>query len=128
VVDGEWNVGANTRVFQTAKGRVGVVVAEDLYFFEVARSLSLFGCDYIVCPFGVGVGGIERVMTRANAFCFGVPILFCGKGYAMAVGADGEVAFASPKSPAVVKMEFYREYRLVETRQRGLGKRKKGEI
>ena len=128
VVDGEWNVGANTRVFQTAKGRVGVVVAEDLYFFEVARSLALCGCDYIVCPFGVGVGDIERVMTRANAFCFGVPILFCGKGYAMAVGADGEVAFASPKSPAVVKMEFYREYRLVETRQRGLGKRKKGEI
>ena len=34
VVDGEWNVGANARVFQTAKGRVGVVVAEDLYFFE----------------------------------------------------------------------------------------------
>jgi predicted amidohydrolase len=128
VIDGAWNVGANTRVFQTKKHRLGVVVAEDLYFFEVVKSLALCGCDWLVCPFGGDVGEIERVMLRANAFCFGVPILFCGKGYAMVVGGNGEVAFASPQSPIALKVESFREYHLVETRQRGFSKRKSGDI
>ena len=127
VIDGDWNVGANTRVFQTKNHRIGIVVAEDLYFFEVMKSLALCGCDWVVCPFGGDVGEMERVMLRANAFCFGIPILFCGKGYAVAVNADGEVAFASPQSPVVISVETFREYRLIETRQRGFSKRKKGE-
>ena len=91
------------------------------------KSLALCGCDWVVCPFGGDVGEMERVMLRANAFCFGIPILFCGKGYAVAVNADGEVAFASPQSPVVISVETFREYRLIETRQRGFSKRKKGE-
>ena len=128
VIDGEWNAGACTRVFETGKGRMGIVVAEDLYFFEVVKALALCGCDFIVCPFGADAGDIERVMLRANAFCFGVPILFCAKGYSMAVGSSGEIEFASPKSPVCLGLENPRAYHLIETRRRGFYKPKKGEI
>ena len=45
--------------------RIGIVVAEDLYFFEVMKSLALCGCDWVVCPFGGDVGEMDRVMLRA---------------------------------------------------------------
>jgi len=127
VIDGEWNAGACARVFETKKGRMGVVVAEDLYFFEVVKALCVAGCDFIVCPFGQGAGAIELVMLRANAFSFGVPILFCAKGYAVSVGISGEVEFSSPKSPVCFPFETLKNYHLIETRQRGFFKPQKGE-
>ena len=123
VLDGTVNVGACVRVFETKSGRMGVVVEEDLYFFEVFKSLSLCGCDFIVCPFGGGVGETERVMLRAQAFCFGVPILFCARGYSMVVGGEGEVSFASPLSPVVFSFERPAEYHLIETRSSGFSRR-----
>lgn len=122
VLDGTVNVGACVRVFETKAGRMGVAVEEDLYFFEVFKSLSLCGCDFIVCPFNGKVGEIERVMLRAQAFCFGVPILFCARGYSMSVTARGEVAFASPFSPVTISVELQKEYHLIETRSRGFSR------
>lgn len=127
VFDGELNAGACARIFETKRGRIGIVVAEDLYFFEVVKSLSTCGVDYIVCPFGVACGEIEKVMLRANAFCFGVPILFCSKNYSLVVNASGEVEFASPAGEAFLSFEPIKEYHLVETRRRGFFRSKKGE-
>lgn len=127
ILDGEWNAGACARVFETKKGRMGVIVAEDLYFFEVVKALTVAGCDFIVCPFGGDAGEIERVMLRANAFCFGVPILFCSRGYSIVAEVTGEVEFASPQSPVIFPFERARTYHLIETRRRGFSKCVKGE-
>ncbi len=120
VVDGEVNSGAALKVYETKAGRVGVMVSEDLYFPEVAKSLTLCGSDLIVCPYGVVENGIESVLIRAYAFCYGAPICLCGIGYSAIGGVDGTLSFASPVSPAVAEIERVKEYHLVETRRRGL--------
>lgn len=121
-LDGEVGSGAALRVYETGKGRLGVIVAEDLYFPEVAKTLSVCGSDILICPYPSVSGNIESVLIRAHAFCYGAPVLFCGVGYCAIAGADGSLAFASAESPVEVAFECAKEYHLVETRHRGFYK------
>lgn len=118
VTDGEKNCGAALRVYETKAGKIGVAVSEDIYFPEVAKSLALCGCDYIVCPFEKLTGSIQSVLLRAYAFCYGTPVFLCAQGYAMIVDGKGEVLFASPQSPVYFDFVNVREYHLIQTRRR----------
>lgn len=119
IVDGELGAGAALRIYDTKIGRMGVAVAEDLYFPEVVKSLAVCGSDFIVCPFGRVTDALQSVLLRASAYTYGVPIFFCGKGYCMIADIRGSVCFASPQSPVYTDFENIREYHLVETRKRG---------
>lgn len=116
-MDGEVHSGAFLRVYNTKSGRVGVAVAEDIYDAETLKTLSVCGCDFIVCPFGKVTDSICSVLLRAYAFLYGVPIVFCGEGYAMIADADATIAFASPSSPAEVDFSFKKEFHLFEIRR-----------
>ncbi len=118
-IDGQVGSGASLRVYDTKIGRIGVAVAEDLIFPDVIRSLAVCGSDFIVCPFGK-TEEIHASILRADAYCFGVPILFCADNYCMLAESSGELAFASPQSPAFTVLKNKKEYHLVETRRRGI--------
>ena len=119
-VNREVSAGAALRVYNTKLGKMGVAVAEDLLFYDVMQALVMCGSDWIVCPFG-RLKAAEAILARADAYRFGVPILFCAEGYCMAVDGKGEVVFATPQSPALGDLKMTKEYRLVETRRRGGG-------
>ncbi len=118
-IDGECNSGAHLRVYETKVGKMGIAVAEDLYFPETLKALVLCGSDFIVCPFGEIRNELQTVLLRANAFYLGVSIVLCGKGYCALANAKGELSFSSPQSPAYAEYEIEREYHLVERRRRG---------
>ncbi len=118
-IDGEIACGAALRIYDTKLGRMGVAVAEDIYFPEIVRSLAVCGCDFIVCPAGRVTDSLQSVLLRAYAYCYGVPLFFCGAGYGMIADGSGSVAFASPLSPVYTDFENAREYHLIETRKRG---------
>lgn len=120
-IDGEVSSGAALRVYETKVGRMGVVVAEDLLFPEIFKSLAVCGSDFIVCPFGM-MEEIQPILLRACAYSYGVPVFFCADGYCMLADVTGNVAFASPQSPAYVDFTAIKEYHLVETRRRGFYK------
>ena len=126
VIDGEIGSGASLRVYDTKIGRLGVVVAEDLYFPDGISSLALCGADFVVCPYG-RVEGIENVLCRASAFYYGIPIALCGVGYALVAEPSGELSFSSPCSPCYASARNPNEYHLVETRRRGFYKPPKKE-
>lgn len=118
VIDGNVSSGASLKIYDTQLGKMGVTVAEDLYFPESIRSLALCGCDFILCPFG-RVEEIQPVLLRAYAYCYGIPIFFCGIGYCALVDASGKIDFASPYSPIYTEYEWGKEYHVIETRKRG---------
>jgi len=124
-IDGECSCGAGLRVYDTSCGRLGVAVAEDLYFPEILRSLSIFGSDLIVCPFTTVTDTTELTLLRAAAFSYGVPIAFCACGYAAIADVSGGLAFASPDSPVEFSLDKKREYHLIEIRQRGFYKERR---
>lgn len=119
VVDGVAGCGAALRVYDTSLGKMGVAVAEDLNFPDVIQSLAVCGSDFIVCPFGGVQDSLQSVLLRANAYCYGVPILFCAEGYAMLADVTGRIYFSSPHSPVYIDFQNRREYHLIETRRRG---------
>lgn len=119
VIDGEFCCGADLKIYETGVGKIGVVVAEDLYFPEVIKSLSVCGCAYVVCVFGKVASSIPSVLIRSHAYCYGVPVLFCGEGYGMVADSAGNLALATPESPACLELKNNQEYHLIETRQRG---------
>ncbi len=125
-IDGARNCGAFLKVYETNAGRIGVAVAEDSYFPDVLRTLTLSGSDFIVCPFSVQAGSAENVVLRAAAFTYGAPIALCSHGYAFVADADGETAFASPMPVSFYDIEKNGEYHLVEWRRRGFFKRNHG--
>lgn len=118
VIDGAWGSGAHLGVYPTKKGKMGVLVAEDLYFPEAISSLALCGSDFILCPFGKLSSALESVYLRTYAHAYGIPIYFCAEGYSM-LASRGEIVYASPISPFTVSFEQRKEYHLIETRRRG---------
>ncbi len=117
-VDERLSCGAALKLYDTSAGKMGVAVAEDFYFPEALKALSLCGCDFIVCPFGATERELQTVLLRAHAFFCGVPILFSGIGYAMAAEPSGRLALDSSQSPVAATVENRREYHLVERRTR----------
>lgn len=117
-VDGEKNCGGNLRVYDTKAGKIGIVVAEDVYFPETVKALALCGADYIVCPFERLTCGIQSVLLRAHAFFYGTPIFLCARGYGMIVDGGGEVVFASPQNLASYDFINVKEYHVLQTRRR----------
>jgi len=119
-VDGGISCGAGLRVYDTKIGKLGIAVAEDVFFPEVIRSLCACGSDFIVCPYGLVTDGALPIVLRAYAYLYGVPIFLCGAGYCMIVNVDGTVSFATPQSPVSLSFESIKEYHVIQTRKRGL--------
>lgn len=125
-VDGDKNCGAYLKVYDTQCGRIGVAVGTDAYVPEIFRTLSACGSEYVLCLFGANADGTERILLRAAALSYGVPVCLCAKGYAFVSDTDGETAFSSPYSPVCCSIEKNGEYHLTEYRLRGFKKRDGG--
>ena len=115
-IDGECTAGANVKAYETKAGKMGVVVARDLYFPETMKTLALCGCEWIVCPFDKRISGLDRSYISVYAHVYGLPILLCGDNFSMIASPKGELVFSSPLSPVAVDYAERREYHLVETR------------
>ena len=127
-IDGStFGAGAGVKVYETAAGRLGVVVGEDLYFPKVVETLSLSGADAVLCLFEELSEGLELTLIRAHAFFYGLPVALCAFGYAAVADSEGRLFFASPAPAGRVTLPKEREYRLIETRRR-LTLRKKREF
>ncbi len=118
-LDGGYGSGAELRIYPTKMGKMGVVVAEDLYFSDTVKSLVACGSDFIVCPFCEATGELPSVLIRAYAFQFGTPIFLCGKGYCAVATPEGELAFSSADSPVDTEYAWKSEYHLFERRIKG---------
>ncbi|MCX4384684.1 MAG: hypothetical protein OSJ39_02660 [Clostridia bacterium] len=121
----EYRPGAGIKIYDTKAGKIGIVVAEDLYFPQVVETISLCGADLTVCIFEELNESLEQVLIRADAYLYGVPVCLCAYGYAEAADIAGKLAYASPASPCVYEMKREQEYHIVETRRRGFYLHKK---
>ncbi len=128
-IDGdEYGCGAGVKLYDTAAGKIGVVVAEDFLFPQVLETLALSGADIIVAILEEVGDNLEQTLMRTWAFVYGVPVCVCAYGYAQAADIAGRLCFASPQSPCLFEPERAKEYHLVETRSRGLSRREKREF
>ena len=118
--DSEYAAGGNFRVYDTSAGKIGVIVAEDLFFPETARVLTLCDADLIVCLFKKLENNMPQIMLRAGAFSNGVAMALCAKNYACVADIRGNIKIASGADVVKTKITIEKDYHLVESRRRGL--------
>lgn len=118
--ESEFVPGCGFRVYDTGAGKIGLIVAEDLYFPEVPRVLALCDADLIVCLLKKLDGHMPQIMLRAGAFANGVPMALCAKGYATVSNVKGEVLLASSADIIKAKIDIEKDYHLISSRRRGL--------
>lgn len=111
--------GAGLKLFDISAGKIGVAVAEDIFFHDVVESLSACGCLAVVCPFDFITNHTVITVARAYSFVCGVHICVCAGNYSFASSPSGNIAFATPQSGFVYEFSSAGEYRLIERKTRG---------
>lgn len=120
VGDKKLRPGAGLKLFDLPSGKIGIAVGEDIFFYDVIKSLASCGCLAVVCPFECMANHTLSTVARAYAYSCGVNICVCADGYAFASSPSGNIAFATPVSGFIYDFSTAAEYRTVERRQRGL--------
>ena len=118
--DSEFVAGGNFRVYDTSVGKIGIIVAEDLFFPESARVLALCDADIIVCVFKKLDGPMPQVMLRAGAFSNGVSMALCAKNYAAVADIRGNILISGGGKIIKSKIKIEKDFHLINLMQRGL--------
>ncbi|MBQ9513761.1 MAG: hypothetical protein IJR66_02100 [Clostridia bacterium] len=118
--ESEFVSGGNYRVYDTSKGRIGIIVGDDLYFFESSRVLSLCDADYIFCIIKKTTNAIAQIMQRACSFSNGVSISLLTENYVSVADIRGNVCFFSSKDISSYKLKIEKEYRQITARRKGI--------
>ena len=121
----EFKSGAHLKVYETAAGKIGLCVGEDLYFPSVCESLALFDADVIVSVFGVAEDAVPQLMMRACAFSSGVNVCMCAAGIAQIASPDGDIRMRAARRECDFEFVPAREYRLTTVRTRALSQKKR---
>ncbi len=118
--DSEYASGGNFRVYDTSAGKIGIIIAEDLFFPETSRVLTLCDADLIVCLFKKLEDNMPQIMLRAGSFANGVAMALCAGGYACVSDIRGNITIASSADVINANIKIEKDYRLISSRRRGL--------
>ncbi len=120
VDESEFVAGGNFRVYDTSVGKIGIIIAEDLFFPEVPRVLTLCDADIIICVFKKIDSQMPQIMLRAGAFANGVAMAMCAENYAILSDIRGNIISAGSEKIIKAKIEIEKDYHLISSRRRGL--------
>ena len=118
--ESEFVAGGNFRVYDTSGGKIGILIAEDLFIPESSRVLALCDADIIICLFKKIEDYTPQLMLRANAFANGVPMALCGKNYVAVSNIKGNITLSSSNDIVKTKIKTEKDFHLITSRRRGL--------
>lgn len=118
--ESEFVAGGTFRVYDTSAGKIGLVVAEDLFFPESARVLTLCDADIIVCLFKKLDSLMPQIMICSGAFANGVAMALCAKNYAALADIRGDIKVAGSGDIIRAEIKIEKDYHLVSSRRRGM--------
>lgn len=114
--------GASFRVYDTSRGKIGLIVGEDLFFPETSRILTLCDSDVIICLFGKIYNHIPQLMLRSSAFSNGVCMCMAAEGYIQVADISGEIICSTDAKITECNFDIVKDYHLLMARRRGFYK------
>ena len=115
-----YSSGGGYKIINTAIGKIGILVGEDLFCPEAVKSMSLCEADLIIAIYAGISDHKPNIIARAYSLLYGVPICVCAKGFSFATTIKGETHFSSPQAVSVVDVPTKKVYREIVSRQRGI--------
>ncbi len=120
--ESEFLSGGNFRVYDTSVGKIGLLVADDLFFPESVRVLSSCDADTIICIYKKIENSLPQIMLRAGAFSNGIVMSLIAKNYYMVSNIKGEIISAGSDEINKTKIKIEKDYHLIGSRRRGFYK------
>jgi hypothetical protein len=117
--DAKFGCGASIRAYDTSAGRIGLVISDDICFPEVVKTLSLADAEIIMCPYEQLCSNIPIMMSRSNAYAYGITICFCAQNYHFIALPSGEISVAGQSDISVCDASTERQYHIIARRARG---------
>ncbi len=117
--DSEFMPGSGNQIYQTSKGKIGVLICEDLFFFDRAKELSSLGADLIVCVFQKAENYLPIICARALAYTYGVCVVFVSNRINAVCKSRGDVV-AKNGDIECAPVNIEKDYRKVTVKKRGL--------
>lgn len=119
--DSEFIPGSGNRVYDTSKGKIGIIISDDLFFPEISESLSSQSADLIICLFKKTDGFMPFIGARALSYMNGVNFACIFGGTSAICDIKGNVI--SSNSPLFkTKADTEKEFRVVTLKKRGVYK------
>jgi hypothetical protein len=118
--DSEFVSGGNFRVYDTSAGKIGIIVAEDLFFPEVPRVLALCDADIIICLFKKVETAMPEIMLRAGSFANGVAMALVSESFGAVSDVRGSILTKGRDKIIKVSVKIEKDYHLISSRRRGL--------
>ena len=120
--DTEFAPGGSFRVYDTTKGKIGVLILDDLFFPEASRVLALCDADIIVCVYKNLTDTMPITLIKANAFSNGVAHALCADNYYALVDKCGKIITCGTNSLTTSYINLEKDYSLISSRRRGFYK------
>lgn len=117
--ESEFVSGGNFRVYDTSIGKIGLIIADDIFFFESSRVLASCDADFIICLIKEVENSIPQIMLRACAFSNGIVMALVSKNYFSVANNKGEIAYAGNKDANKINIKIEKDCHLVGARRRG---------
>ncbi len=120
--DSEYVAGGSYRVYDTSAGKIGLIIAEDIFFPESPRILSLCDAEVIICVCKNVENGMPQIMLRSGAFANGVSMCMCAENLVSVADIKGNIKLCSRKEIVSLDLKIEKDYHLISSRRRGMYK------
>ncbi|MBQ7373002.1 MAG: hypothetical protein IJW64_00325 [Clostridia bacterium] len=72
--------GSSCKLYDLSVGKIGIAVQDDLFSFNLFKSLAVCGAEIIICLTDFSKKEIQSILIRAYSFLLGMPIILTYKG------------------------------------------------
>ncbi len=114
--DTEYMPGSGAKLYQTDKCKFGVAIGDDLFSFNLFKSLAVCGAEIIIALSDFSKKEINSILIRAFSFLLGVPVVLLFKGGCYVSNVNGDLSL--PAQNGVYEVEPYADFILKTTKTR----------
>ena len=94
------------KLYDLDVGKIGVAVQDDLYCFNLFKSLAICGSEIIICLTNFTKKEINSILIRAYSFLLGVPIVLTFDGGCLVSNTNGFLLEESQIYEVLPNFEF----------------------
>ena len=112
--DNGYMPGTGGKLYDTSTCKIGVLVGDDVYSFELFKSLAVCGAELIVALSNFKKKEINSILVRAYSFLLGVPTILVFNNGCYVSNVNGDLV--SPCEDDVFEVEPYTDFILKTTK------------